>query len=1562
MDQDIKYWMQDKGIQNFGDFLSEYFLQHLFFVQPQTGEEIRIVGSCLDDMFVTVADPGTLHAGRPQVFWGCGLREAGGLSTERQDLVEILAVRGPLTRSELRLGNGVPIGDPGLLLPALYKTARLARPTSTALLIPHFHESRTDAELLALTGCDEVLRPNIRNDLTAVEDFIDRVVRADFVLAGALHGAIAAAAYERKFAFWDSGSIDLPFKWNDFAASLNIPCVFHTLVEAARAHYDIEIAPALRLPVLWPLLVAAPLPVRPDAFLSVLDIDIRRHGLAALDASVSSRAANKLQLKLQDLVSKAQSVAGLQAALAAGQASEVALRDQASDLRDQVTRLAATETRLADELLSTRSSAEQAQSAAIAAQQALAQSEYEAERRIRALQARMAELTTEVERTHNLETQIQAMHAHIEQASEIEKKRRRRRAEAPLDDADRDAELARLRAREAWLAAEEARLHEAVYHRDHALEATRDALRQQHEQYAAVLGSVSWRVAAPMRSMARRSLWLRRRFARPLRLLWWTISLQLPRRLQERRRVFQEISTLAASPLFDATYYLQQCPQAAAAISPAAHYVLSGAAAGFEPNRLFDGAWYKRTYADSAAARRSALWHFVTRGAAAGYDPHPLFDSLWYQQQNPGAGTGTGPLEHHLATDAAPNRLFDRAGYLAEYRNARESGLGAIQHYLLHGAASGNDPHPLFDTKWYLETYPEVQGSGLNPLAYYLRHGAAAGHDCTPLARDLAGFNIAEPLALPIFAEPEASIVIPAYGHLFDTVRCLHAIMRHSGSRVGFETIIADDNPDNPIAPYLEGTPGLRIERNPDNLGFLRTCNRAGALARGWHIVFLNNDTLVRPDWLAPLVELVRDDPGVGIVGCKLLNRDDTVQEAGGIIFDDGWGFPFGRGDDSAKSAYNYRRDVDVVTGAAFLVRRDLFQALRGFDDRYAPAFYEEFDLAFEARRAGYKVVYQPRSEVVHLGSASYGAEMRDRQSLRNHAQFCLKWEDVLDKQPSRDADLFLARQRPATGGTVLMIDDKIPEFDRHAGALTIFQYIGLLGDLGLRVVFAPADGAVRQPYQTRLQDMGVEVITGPAGLADWLAHNGSHLLAIWTARPDVTAPLLSMLRRATDAKILYYPHDLHYLREFRRFELEGNLDALAESHRVRQLEMRIFAEVDCVMTPSAEEAEVIAGRVPAAIIRVIPPYIYQAGVTAAIPADAFVERQTVLFVGGFKHPPNVDSALWLAGEIMPLVWQRMPHALLVIVGDEPTEAVKALAGERVEVTGFVPTLDPYFARARLTVAPLRYGAGVKGKIVSSLQAGVPVVTTKVGNEGIALVDGREVLLAETPAEIASHICHLLEDTELCAALSAAGARVIGTRFSAHSARQTMQDIMGIDHCQLCGTTRLTVSDNEVLQGTGTSGPDECIVCSATNRTEALVDVLLTVLPGRRVADLYAAVPHLSRLRIHAFDASDALLDVLGRCPLFTGPGIEAPFRGGECDLTIDERSSNAPLDASALQRAYGALKPGGRHLLSVDSASATNDGLGAMLTQTGFHVTEHAFIQTEGITGRPTIFDLLRA
>ena len=641
----------------------------------------------------------------------------------------------------------------------------------------------------------------------------------------------------------------------------------------------------------------------------------------------------------------------------------------------------------------------------------------------------------------------------------------------------------------------------------------------------------------------------------------------------------------------------------------------------------------------------------------------------------------------------------------------------------------------------------------------------------------VAWHNDAEIYFAPITA-PEVSVIIPAYRGLKDLEICLRSLSAHRATEPSFEVILVDDCPGEPVLPSIPDSGGLIKIANERNLGFLLTCNKGAKAARGRFLCFLNSDTIVSAGWLCSLVEALNEVPAAAIAGGMLLNLDGSIQSAGWRIMSNGWGHPIGLNRDQRNGAYTYRRQVDCLTGACFVVRREVWSELGGFDPAFAPAYFEEFDFAFRARARGYQTIYEPRSRVVHIGISSYGDERRLQLSNTNHAKFHQRFADILHKHPTDTGDEFALRD--ISGAPVLLvIDAGVPQPDRHAGDVAISGYLTLLATAGWRLVFAPMYERGDGPAAESLERRGIEIIRAPVTVSQWLEKNGKHVREVLVARPQIADEILAQLRAHTKAHIAYYTHDLHHVRLLRQAQLQADPKLQAEAVRFKALETNIFQNVDHVTTPSTAEAEIIEHLSPKTPVTVLPLHYYDDADICSRSQEHFTAVSDVVFVGGFPHPPNVDAALFIAKDVMPIVWRDRPEARLLLIGYAPPAEVRALAGPRIVVTGQVPKLEPFFDHARVFLAALRFGAGIKGKIVEAMRLGLPVVTTSVGAEGVGIEPGVDAIVADDASSLARGVLELLDDAERCAALSQAGAQLIRRRFSRAGLCRALEQVFG---------------------------------------------------------------------------------------------------------------------------------------------------------------------------------------
>lgn len=631
--------------------------------------------------------------------------------------------------------------------------------------------------------------------------------------------------------------------------------------------------------------------------------------------------------------------------------------------------------------------------------------------------------------------------------------------------------------------------------------------------------------------------------------------------------------------------------------------------------------------------------------------------------------------------------------------------------------------------------------------------------------------------SVPPDVKPKFSIIIPVYAQHLLTFTCLKSIAATCAD-LDIEVIVIDDCSPEPAADALAVVTGVTIVRNEKNLGFLRNCNKAARLARGEYLMILNNDTIVTGRWLQEMARVFDEKENTGMVGCKLIYPDGSLQEAGGIIWRDGSGWNYGRNDRADKPEYNYLREADYCSGACLLIRRDFWHELGGFDEAYAPAYYEDGDLAFRVRAAGKRVFYQPRALVVHFEGKSSGTDLTQgvkKHQVINQETFVNRWRTVLAKHRINGLSPQLERDRYAKR-RVLVLDACMLTPDQDAGSLRMFAMLKIMASMGCKVTFVADNLEYRLPYVQDIQVLGVEVLWHPfySSITALLERTAAQYDVIMLSRATVAVKYVDLVKRvAPCAKLVFDTVDLHFLRQQRLAELDPQPSLIAAAEAMKKQELDIMAKSDITLVVSPVEQALLDTLVPQVRVNIV------ATIHDTTPGPkTFSERDGILFIGGFRHPPNLDAVTWYCENVLPIIRQKAPGLVTTLIGSNAPPSLQKFAAPDFVIAGFVQDVSPYYQSARLSISPLRYGAGVKGKINISMQYGVPVVATTVSVEGMFLRDGIEALVADTPEAFADAVIRGHADEVLWNALSKASLVNIDTYFSTRRAREALAGVL----------------------------------------------------------------------------------------------------------------------------------------------------------------------------------------
>lgn len=396
---------------------------------------------------------------------------------------------------------------------------------------------------------------------------------------------------------------------------------------------------------------------------------------------------------------------------------------------------------------------------------------------------------------------------------------------------------------------------------------------------------------------------------------------------------------------------------------------------------LFQPDWYAQTYLGSTKYNFKSLNHYWKFGYSLGYDPSIFFDTDWYSSAN--------------------SKLL-------------RAGENPLLHFLSKGWKLGLDPSPQFSTTYYLRENSDVAEKEMNPIIHFISHGYIEGR--IPYAsswpKNITPWTVASNFnsdSKPVKnIVNECALIIPVHNNWHMTERCLRSIFNTKDANY-LDIFVIDDSSTDLTKIHLERYPLVQVMRTKSNLGFTKACNLAfGKLNSYKYLYLLNNDTEVQDQFYFKSLNVMESNQSAGIVGSTIHFPNGTLQECGAIVWKDGSVHEFGHGSTPNAIEFSFPRKVDFCAGAGLLIRNKALKETEFFDDRYSPAYYEDTDLAFKMRKAGYEVWVSNESRIIHVGGVSYGRDQNSRITHLvegNRKKFASKWSCILEdfEDPSFD-------------------------------------------------------------------------------------------------------------------------------------------------------------------------------------------------------------------------------------------------------------------------------------------------------------------------------------------------------------------------------------------------------------------------------------------------------------------------------------------------------------------------------------------------------------------------------
>ena len=641
------------------------------------------------------------------------------------------------------------------------------------------------------------------------------------------------------------------------------------------------------------------------------------------------------------------------------------------------------------------------------------------------------------------------------------------------------------------------------------------------------------------------------------------------------------------------------------------------------------------------------------------------------------------------------------------------------------------------------------------------RKAALAASARAELLRFLAS---GQRLVFPEVDKPDISIVIVLWNQAPLTLRCLRALREQRGPSL--EIILFDNDSSDETGTLLSRIDGARIVRNPSNAGFLLGCNRGAEVARGRTFLLLNSDAFLRAGALAAALQTLESAPDIGAVGGRLILPDGRLQEAGSIIWSDARCLGYGRGLEAEAGEAMFRRDVDYCSGACLLTPRDLWIRLGGFDEAFAPAYYEETDYCLRLRGGGYRVVFEPAMAADHF---EFGSEVKQgdgvEAQIRNRDLFLSRHREILEKEhlPPSEANVLFARSPLLTKRPrLLVIDNEAPLNAAGSGFPRARSVLEAAQACGWFVTHYPMHRLTVDWEAVRAEiPWEIEIVSHRAihGLTGFLQERGGYYDAVLISRPENLAHVRGILTTHPDvfqgARVIYDSEALATQRDILRSAQLGRPLSAAEA------DARIASEIALAQ---AADAIVCVNEAEAAVFRRldVPVHILSHSAECVSDAPPWEERRGFLFIGRLLEmdSPNWKGLSWFVRECWPQIRQALPGATLSVVGQLHSRQ-EELQAPGVRLLGSMADLRPFYSAARIFIAPVHFAAGVPAKVLAAAAAGLPVVGTRLMARQVNWEPGREIAAEDAAEAFAVAAIGLHEDPSRWKAMQyAAQARI----------------------------------------------------------------------------------------------------------------------------------------------------------------------------------------------------------